>query len=155
MPLGIRPVIGFRDGWMYIGSSPGAIQKVLDTQAGKEESIANTEDYKRLDLDVTGPVDSIKYTNTAETIHAVAGALTQAGVMAPMMLAMSGADLENDSLKPVQEALALLPDLAKIISKFDFLEAKITVIQNGDEPDSYTEKSVTVIRAPEEETSEN
>ncbi len=148
---GVRPVIGFQDGWMYIGSSTKAIQQVLDTQAGKGETIENTDAFKRLSIEVEGPVDSIKYTNTAESTRAMARALTQAGTMAPMIMAMAGANAGDDSLQPIQEVLALLPDLSKIVAKFDFLEANITVIQGGDEPDSYTKRGVTVVRAPEAE----
>jgi hypothetical protein len=49
----------------------------------------------------------------------------------------------------VKEFLALMPDAAKILEKFDFLESKITVVQQGSDPDSYSKRSVTVVRAPE------
>ncbi len=155
MMLGVQPVIGFRDGWMYIGSGKKAVQKVLDTQAGKGESIEGTDDFKRLDLEITGPVDSIKYTNTAESTRQIAEALNTAGNMAPMMLGMVAANADEEAIKVFQEAFALLPDLSKIVAKFDFLEANVTVVQGGDEPDSYTKRGVTVVRALEAETSKN
>ena len=64
--FGVRPVIGFQDDWMYIGSSAGAVKKVLDTKAGNGETIEGTEAFQQLKLEVEGPVDSIAYTNTAE-----------------------------------------------------------------------------------------
>ena len=57
-----------------------------------------------------------------------------------------GVEADSDSLKPVQELLALLPSVAKIIGKFDFLEAKLSVTQRADEPGSYTRRSVTMVR---------
>jgi hypothetical protein len=66
--------------------------------------------------------------------------------MAPMFMAMAGADMEDPNIKPLQEALSLLPDVAKIVEKFDFMEATVTVAQKGSDPDSYVKRSVVVIR---------
>ena len=155
MAFGVRPVIGFQEGWMYIGTSAAAVKKVFETQAGEGETIEETDAFKRLDVVIEGPVLSIKYANTAENTRNLAKMLKQAGTMAPMFLAMAGANSEDESLKPVQEALALLPDVADIVAKFDFLEANITVVQGGDEADSYTKRSVTVVRAPDAESADN
>jgi hypothetical protein len=152
--LGMRPVIGFQDDWMYIGSSAGAVKKVLDTKAGKGETMEGTEAFQQLKLEVEGPVASIAYTNTAENTRNLAKVLNQIGFMAPMIINMAGANIDQAQLKPIQEALALLPDLAKIVGKFDFLEANVTVIQGGDEPDSYVKRSVTVVRPVEGGTAE-
>ena len=152
MAFGVRPVIGFQDDWMYIGSSAGAVKKVLDTKAGNGETMEGTEAFQQLKLEVEGPVDSIAYTNTAENTRNFAKMLNQIGFMAPMFLNMAGANIDQEQLKPIQEALALLPDLAKIVGKFDFLEANVTVVQGGDEPDSYVKRSVTVVRPVEEGT---
>ena len=46
----------------------------------------------------------------------------------------------------MQEALALLPSLGKIVSKFDFLEARLSVTQAGDQPGTYQRRTVTVVR---------
>ena len=53
--------------------------------------------------------------------------------------------MAND-LRPVQDLLALLPDVAKVIAKFDFMEEQITVTLPGDEPSTYTRHSVLLIR---------
>ncbi len=129
MAFGVRPVIGFQDDWMYIGSSAGAVKKVLDTKAGNGETMEGTEAFQQLKLEVAGPVDSIAYTNTAENTRNFAKMLNQIGFMAPMFLNMAGANIDQEQLKPIQEGLALLPDLAKIVGKFDFLEANVTVVQ--------------------------
>ena len=149
MAFQVKPVIGFQDGWMYIGSSTAAVQKILDAKAGKGETIETTDAFKKLKLEVDGPVDSISYTNSAESTRNFAKMLNQIGTMAPMIMAMAGAQADAESLKPVQEMLALLPDVAKIVGKFDFLEANVTVIQTGDEPDSWMKRAVTVVRPAE------
>jgi hypothetical protein len=149
MLLGPSPVIGYQDGWMYIGQSAAAVKKVLDTKAGNSDTILGTEAFQRLNVEIEGPVDAISYANTAENIRAVADSLRKAGLVFQMAVAMSGNNAEDKSLDPVKEFLALMPDAAKILEKFDFLESKITVVQQGSDPDSYSKRSVTVVRAPE------
>ena len=150
MVFGVKPVIGFQDGWMYVGANAAAVKKVLETQTGKGESIEGTEAFQKLKLDVQGPVNSIAYTNTAESVRGVAKTLESAGMLVPMIIGMAGGGNENkEEMKVLQEALALLPDLGKIIGKFDFLEANVTVVQAGSEPDTYLKRSVTVVRSPE------
>ena len=39
----IQPVIGFRDGWMIIGSNAGAVERVFAARAGEAKTIADTE----------------------------------------------------------------------------------------------------------------
>jgi hypothetical protein len=146
--LGVKPVIGFRDGWMMIGSNADAIKAVLDTKAGKTPSIADAASFKQFHLKVDGPVQSISYKNTAEEIHHVAAALNQAGVIVPMVIGMIGAKANPEDLKPVQEVLGLLPSLGKIVSKFDFLQAKLSVAQAGSQPGTYQRRSVTLVRPP-------
>ncbi|MFH1921324.1 MAG: hypothetical protein ABIP48_15775 [Planctomycetota bacterium] len=149
-PFGVRPLIGFRDGWMILGSNAQAVKKVLATRAGEGETIADTEAFKQFKLEVEGPVRSIGYRNLAESTRGIADFLNRVGFMAPAILGMAGAQADPEKLKPVQEALALLPSAAKIVRKFDFLEAKLSVTQSGDEPGTFTQRAVTVVRAQEE-----
>jgi hypothetical protein len=144
--FGVSPVIGFRDGWMFIGSNAGAVQKVLDTKAGQTGTIAETEAFKRFNLEIEGPVDAISYTDLAASTRGAAQFLNQAGMIAPMIIAMAGAQADAEELKPVQEILGLLPSVAKIVSKLDFFQAKISVSQECDEPGCYMQRTVTVVR---------
>lgn len=148
--FGLRPVIGFRDGWMYVGQSTAAIKQVLETKAGNAETVDTTEAFKRLALPVEGPVVSMKYTNTAENLRATADVLRKGGFVFQMAVTMAGVDTTADSLEPVKKTLALLPDVARIIEKFDFLQATLTVTQNGPDADSYSKESVTLVRPAED-----
>ena len=152
--FGVRPAIGFRDGWMFIGSNAAAVQKVLDTKAGEGETIAETEAFKRFHLEVEGPVDAIAYTDLAASTRQVAQMLNQVGIVAQIVIGLAGAEADDEDLEPVKEVLKLLPSVAKIVAKFDFLEAKLSVTQTGDEPGTYTRRSVIVVRAPESEEAE-
>jgi hypothetical protein len=146
----VKPVIGFHDGWMMIGSNPASIQKVLDARAGKIDTIDGSADFERFHLPVEGPVASLGFTDIEKTIHHTADAIRKVGGIAPMILAMAGANANAEELKPVFEAVAILPSIAKVVEKFDYYQASLTVIQDGPLPDSYLKKSVTLIRPPAE-----
>jgi hypothetical protein len=144
--FGAKPVIGFRDGWMFLGSNAQAVEKVLSAKAPQAKTIVDTEAFQRLNFKVEGPVSSISYTNLAESIRNAAKMLNQAGAVAQLVIGMVGAQASAEEMKPVQEVLALLPSLARIVAKFDFLEAQMSVSQKGDEPGSYLKRTATVVR---------
>jgi hypothetical protein len=146
--FGVKPVIGFQDGWMMIGSNAEAVKAVLAAKTGKTPSIVDAPSFKQFKLKVEGPVQSISYKNTAQDIRQVAAVLGQAGTIVPMVIAMIGAKADQEELKPVQEVLALLPSVGKIVSKFDFLQAQLSVTQAGKQPGTYQRRSATVVRPP-------
>ncbi len=146
-----RPVIGFHDGWMIVGSSPQAVQKVLDTRAGQGETMAQSEAFQRFGLSVTGPVSGIAYTDTAAQTRQIAQMLNRVGMLAPGFIAMMGAQGDPKQLEVAQEVVALLPSVGRIISKLDFLEAKLAVSQPGEDPLTYEKRTVLLVRPPAEE----
>ncbi len=147
--FGARPVIGFRDGWMICGSSANVIQKVLETRAGEHPSIETSDGFKEFRLSITGPVQSISYSNMARGTRQFAALLTQAGAIMPMVIGLAGAKVDAEDLKPVQDIIGLLPSVGEIVGKFDFLEAKLSVTQAGDDPGSYVRRSVILVRPHE------
>jgi hypothetical protein len=144
--FGVKPVIGFHDGWMFIGSNSPAVKKVLDTLAGNGDTIAGTEAFAKFNLKIEGPVGSVSYTNLAESFRQAAKMLNQIGAMLPMVIGMAGAQADPEALKPVQEVVGLLPSVGRIVGKFDFLEAQMAVTQDGPEPGTFLTRSVTVVR---------
>ena len=144
----VQPVIGFQDGWMFLGSSESAIQRVLDVRSGTAPTIATSDHFQHFGLEVEGPVTSLSYSNMAESTRHAAQMIRQVGLIAPMVIGMAGAQADPEDLKPVQEIVALLPSVANVVEKFDFYEQKLTVVQAGSEPGSYTKQSVTMIRPP-------
>jgi hypothetical protein len=145
--FGARPVIGFRDGWMIIGSNAGAVKRVLDVKAGKGETIAEAQSFKQFGLEIEGPVYSVSYSNVAENVRRIAALLNQAGVASQVILTLAGAQGEEAAaVKRVQPWLGLLPSVAKVVSKFDFLEARMSVTQAGKAPGAYLRRSATLVR---------
>ena len=150
MMVGARPVIGFHEGWMIVGSSPSAVQRVLDTYDGEAPSIAKAQSFERFDLEIEGPVTALSYRHLAEGTRQAAQTLRQIGLMAPMIVGMAGAQAEPEDLKPLMDAMALLPSVANVVGKFDYLEAMLSVTQQGDQPNYYKRRSVTLVRPPTE-----
>jgi hypothetical protein len=152
--FGAKPVIGFHDGWMIVGSNPSAAKKLIQTRAGEAPAIDASDTFAKFHLEIDGPVDSLSYSNLAEQTRQTAQFIRQIGVMAPMILGIVGAQADSDELAVVQECLALLPSVAKVVEKFDYLEAKLSVTQSGDTPDTYVTRTVTLVRPPGEEEAE-
>ncbi len=146
LAMGIKPVIGFHDGWMMIGSNAGAVKAVLATRSGKSPSIADAASFRQFNLEVDGPVYSIRYRNTAEEIRQIAALLNQGGLIGPMLPVILGPNTDPEKLKPVQEVFGLLPSLSKIVAKFDFLQSQLSVTLGGREPGVYHRHTVTVVR---------
>ncbi len=143
--MGIKPVVGFKDGWMVIGSDADAVKKVMETKGGSGDTIVDSEVFKSFNLPIRGPVMSVSYTNSGENTRAMAQGLQQVGAMLPMamgMAAQNGADVSK-----AKDFLALLPSVGKIIEKFDFYDKTLTVTQPGSGL-SYKRHSVTLIKPP-------
>jgi len=142
----LEPVIGFRDGWMIIGTHPEAVEKVLQTRAGRAADVTTAESFRRFGLEIAGPVRSLHVTDVAASVRNVAQVLRQVGAMGPMLPVMAGPNVDAEQLKPIQELLALLPALAKVVEKLDFYQARLSVTQLGDEPSTHIRRTVVIVR---------
>jgi hypothetical protein len=150
---GMRPVIGFKDGWMIFGTHAEAVQKVDLTKSGEAPSIEGSELFTQFNLPVEGAVNSISYENSAKSTRDAAMALQQVGMMAPMFLGMAAQNGgDRESMEVVQEVLGLLPAVGQIIGKFDFIESKLSVTQAGPTDNTYIRHGVVLIRPPEGES---
>jgi hypothetical protein len=152
MAGGIKPVIGFKDGWMVIASHKEAVETALAAQAGDGESWAGSDRFKSFGLEVPATVHSISYANTGETIRGVSMGLQQAGMFAPMIIGMAQVQNQGQQggkeLQTMQSALALLPSIGKIIGKFDFFDATLTACVPGSDAGTYRRDTITLIKPP-------
>ena len=146
--LGATPVIGFRDGWMFIATSQGAVEQLLAVRAGKAESIDSAATFQKLGLDPKGAIYSMGYYDVGASIRRAADMVDKVGAMAPMFLGMATANATPDEIKPVQEAVAIIPSIAKVIRKFDYFGHNLGVVRKGPEPGTYLRESVTEVRLP-------
>lgn len=144
----MRPVVGFRDGWMIIGCNVEVVERVLATRAGDAPAIVASEEFQKFNMPVEGPVYAVSYTDMAASIRKAAKFLNGAGAVLPVVIGMIGIEADSEELRPVQEAVALLPDVGKIIEKFDFMEAQLWVVQGGPSEDTWMERYSIEIRPP-------
>ncbi len=136
---------------MIIGSNPHAVSRVLAVRAGEAVSVASSPTLEALNIDTAGPVSAVTYSNLGENIRNTAKMLGQAGGIAYMATGFAGLDAQSPEFKPVRDMIGLLPDVAKIIAKFDFFEQQLTVVQQlPEDPGAYLKRSVIQIRAVEE-----
>jgi hypothetical protein len=147
---GARPVVGFDDGWMILASSAEAAQKLIDVRNGEAESITDGDLLDEFDIDSDEPVYAASYSDVGAGIRAVADFIEKAAMMAPMVVGMATANAGEEAGKVAQEAIALLPSIAKVIRKLDFYEDKLSITEEGPLPDTYLKRSVVHIRQPDE-----
>jgi len=145
-----KPVIGFRDGWLIIASSPAAAKKLLEVRAGDEPSIEGEESLERFDLKTDGKVSAVSYSDVGAGVRATADAIDQMAMMAPIFTAAATADASEADKKTLSEVIGLLPSVAKVIRKFDFFEQKLSITRDGPIDGTYLREAVQLIRQPEE-----
>lgn len=145
--MGVKPVVGFKEGWMVFGSDADAVKKVMETRNGSGDTIVDSEVFKSFNLPIRGPVTSVSYVNSGENTRAAAQTLNQVGGMLPMIMGMAGGNIDKDAMAKAQKFLALLPSVARIIKKFDFYDKTLTVTQPGS-GSTYKRHTVTLIKQP-------
>lgn len=148
-PFGVKPVIGFHDGWLIFGSNAKCVRAVLKTKEDAGEDFSDSEAYKRFGLKVDGPVVAIGYQDIGKQFRDAAQAIGQVGGMAAGMLSFAANDDNREQIKMATELLGLLPSVAQVIGKFDFLESKLSVVRAGSEPGTWTGEGVVLVRPAE------
>jgi hypothetical protein len=146
--FGKQPVIGFRDGWMIIASCQEGAVKLLDVRAGKVDALNVSATFAKFGLDPKPALCSVSYNDVGAKVRAVADGIDKVGMMAPMFLGMAAANAKPEEIKPVQEAIGLLPSVAKVVRKFDFLDHSLKITRPGPMPNTYLQDSVMEIRPP-------
>lgn len=147
--FGATPVIGFRDEWMMSSSSRAAVEKVLAVREGKADSINHATSFDKMKLDPKGPVNAVSYCDVGQGVRDGADMLEKVGAMAPMFIGMaSGGKAKPEDLKPVMDAVGLLPSIAKVVRKFDYFEHKLSVTRVGAEPGTFVIETVQELRKP-------
>lgn len=146
--FGAQPVIGFRDGWMIISSCPEGAEKLIAVQTGKEKAIDVSALFAKYGVDSKQVLCDISYEDIGAGIRRAADLVDKVGSFVPMFLSMAAANAKPEEIKPVQEAVELLPSIAKVIRKFDFFGHNLSVVHAGPVPNTYLKESVTEIHKP-------
>ncbi|MFO0897101.1 MAG: hypothetical protein U0836_06680 [Pirellulales bacterium] len=152
--FGVRPLIGFVDGWLVIGSSRAGLDAVLATREGKRPSFADSDRFARFKVAVEGPVNAISYTETARQNRETAQFLRQAGIIAPGVLAMAPKGPAAGPAESAVQLLTFLPSAAKVLEQFDFCEGTLSVTQPTKDAGEWTTTSVTLVRPVDKQDSD-
>ena len=125
--FGVEPVIGISDGWLIFASSKETAEKLLAVRAGQAESIDGAASFEKLGINPKGAVYRVSYCDIGTNVRQVADVIDKIGAMAPIFLGIAAANAKPEELKPVQEAIGLLPSLAKVVRKFDYFGHNLSV----------------------------
>jgi hypothetical protein len=154
----VQPVIGFKDGWMIIGSSQQAVEKLLAVRAGKVDSFGKTPAFavfEKIGLAPNAPAFSVSYRDIGTQVRQAADMINQVGATLPMFLSMVAVNAKPEELKSAQEAISLLPSISKVVRKFDFFGHSLSIVHKGPTPNTYLRESVTEVRMPTAEAGTN
>ncbi|HTQ37893.1 MAG TPA: hypothetical protein VMJ32_02635, partial [Pirellulales bacterium] len=146
--IGVQPVIGFQDGWMIVGCDHEAVEKVLAVRAGKAESVQGAPRFEKLNINLQGPISAIEFRDIGAGVKRAADIIDKIGAMAPMFVGMAAANAKPEELKPMQDTIALIPSIAKVVRKFDFFGNSLSVTRPGPMPNTFLKESVTEVRLP-------
>lgn len=146
--LNVKPVFGFKDGWMVLASHADAVQTIELARGGEAATVETSEKFTAFSLPIEGPINSTSYVNTGQQTRDFAQGLQSIGTMLPMMMAMAGGGNNGPDLSKASDFLNLLPDLGRIVAKFDFLDSTLSMSKPGPTDGTYIRESVTLIKPP-------
>lgn len=135
--LDVSPIVGAFDGWLVVADSPAAIERIQAVRAGETPSVVESPPWQRLDLDVSGEVYALKYADVGAAVERAAQTVEQIAAFAPIAVGMLGAQTDPEVAAAVNEVIAVLPSVAKVIRELDFLEDSLSVTRRGPLENSY------------------
>ena len=145
----MQPVLGFKDGWMVMASHVEAVQLVEQSRSGEAATIESSDLFTAFNLPIEGPVIATSYVNTGQQTRDMAKGMQSIGSMLPMLMAMMGAGGNAPDLSKASDFMNLLPDLGRIVAKFDFLDSTLTVTKPGPTSGTFMKESVVLIKEDE------
>ena len=124
----LRPVIGVKDGWLFIGTSVDAINKCLAVAAGEKPSIMANERFQKEGLIPDGPVWRASFTDLSTLGSRLGGIAATAGMASG--IALAAIPDEPGTHAPKRFFKTLVPiamKLGPILQTIDFYSSQSTV----------------------------
>jgi hypothetical protein len=122
-------VLGVRDGWMMVGSSDKAVLTVLDTAAGKHESVRANAELMAKALTPEGKAQTVAFADHRGKAQQIAGMLGMIASMGPLVTA----NIPDEQAQEVAtELIDILARLGPVIAKIDFFDSTATLAQSDD-----------------------
>lgn len=111
-----HPTMGIADDWLIVGSSDSAVNKCLDTAAGKGQTVADNPRFKAEGIIPQGPVVGASFTDLSTWGQDVAGLLAMVGV--------AGGFIPNDpeGEAPIETIRAVLNAMGRLVPVFQTID---------------------------------
>jgi hypothetical protein len=131
----VRPVVGVKDDWLFLGTSAAAINKCLDVAAGKAPSIVQNKRFQEEGLPAKGPVLSVSFKDLTNLGQEIAGVVGIIGMMGGLMTAQipdvpddqPGAHETKRVKRVVQKIMGIIMKLGPVLQKIDFFSSSASV----------------------------
>ena len=129
MAIFMRPVVGVHGDWLMLGTSPAAINKCLEVEAGETPSIRENERFKKEGLIPKGPVLAASFKDTSKSGREMAALLGLLGMGGNVFVAGLPEDTEdNRKMKSVlQSAIGVVMKLGPILRKINFYSSEASI----------------------------
>ena len=117
-----RPIYGFADGFVIIGSSENAINRCLRTARGESPSVRENKRFQEEGLMPPGPVTAISFADKSQMGQQLAqlmGMLGMIGQMVPMP--------EGEGAQVVRTIFNMLQKLAPAVARINFYQSEASV----------------------------
>ena len=149
----VRPVVGVKDEWLFIGSSPAAINKCLGVAAGRVSSIRVNERFLKEGLMPKGPVSAASFKDMSRTGEEMSELMGMVGVGMGLATASIPDTPKGREIKVVLQKLSpILMKLGPVFQKIDFFSSQSSVTTFDGPLIMRTEKVVTYRPPPRKET---
>lgn len=126
LTLLMQPVVGVHDGWLWVSSSPAAINRCLNVAKGEAPSIRKNPRYTLEGIVPDGPCDSVFFTDMSRFGEELSEAVGMIGIVAGMLpmfnVRIHAEELPGgkDPMKLFQQAVGIAAKLGPVLREIDF-----------------------------------
>ncbi|UCC29450.1 MAG: hypothetical protein JSU86_14755 [Phycisphaerales bacterium] len=140
----VRPVVGVKDEWLFIGSSPAAINKCLDVAAGRSPSIRENQRFLKEGLVPKSPVSAVSFKDMSRMGEEMSELVGMVAVGMGLATASIPDTPKTRDIKMVFQKLSpIVMKLGPVVQKIDFLSSQSSVTTFDGPLIMRTEKVVT------------
>jgi hypothetical protein len=137
----LRPIYGFADGFLIVGSGENAISRCLKTARGESPSVRENKRFLEEGLMPSGPVTSISFADKSQMgqqLAQVMGMMGMVGAMIPVP--------QEDGAQVVRTIFGMIQKLAPVVARINFYlsEASVTTFDGK----VYRTEKVTNYKKP-------
>ncbi|UCG33433.1 MAG: hypothetical protein JSU68_02135 [Phycisphaerales bacterium] len=117
-----RPIYGFADGFLIIGSSENVINRCLKTARGESPSVRENKRFQEEGLMPSGPVTGISFADKSQMGQQLAQAMGMLGMFGGMIPMP-----EEEAAQIVRTIFNMLQKLAPVVAQINFYRSKASV----------------------------